>query len=134
MDQLVFVYGTLKRNERNFFVMRDHSNGRYVGECSTSPEYSMINLGFYPAVLSGGVHSIKGEVFEVDDLAALDHLEGYPNHYDRKMIDTPFGPAWMYYMTRTYHNCKYPLITSGEWSGDQARRFGENVYADALQD
>lgn len=103
---LVFVYGTLLSGESNHDLLL---NSRYLGEHKTEAEYTLFNYGPYPAVIIDGTISIHGEVYEVDEqtFKALDRLEGYPNFYDRKLITTPYGEAWMY--------CHTNVIPSGNW-------------------
>ena len=124
MDPLVFVYGTLKRDEHNAFIM-EKANARFVGRCLSPPRFTMIDLGFYPAVLSGGTTAIHGEVYEVSTMRPLDDLEGYPGYYDRMEVDTPFGLAWMYFQIPSYGATKYPIIPTGEWTGKNRRRLSE---------
>lgn len=91
----VFVYGTLKRGHGNHLLL---CASRFLGKCHTPPAYSLHDLGFFPGLVRDGHMPIPGEVFEVDHdtLAALDVLEGYPRFYDRELIDTPYGAAWVY--------------------------------------
>ena len=64
-------------------------------------EYSLYDLGAFPAVTEGGKHRISGEVWEVDDagLQELDWREGHPQFYKRKKVSTTSGTAWMYFLT-----------------------------------
>lgn len=101
-SKLVFVYGTLKFGFKNYSVMQQAS-GSFQREAITDPEYSMINMGGFPAVIIGGDTSIHGEIFRVKSLKLLDRLEGYPRFYDRIEIQTPMGPAWMYVLSSKYH-------------------------------
>ena len=91
----VFVYGTLKRGQRNFHYLRE---SLFVGEFTTEDIYSMYQFDNYPAVCVNGPHAIQGEVFQIDDeqFRALDELELYPDYYQRIVIDTHYGQAWMY--------------------------------------
>lgn len=95
----VFVYGSLKQGYGNHPLIKDSV---LLGECLTKPIYTMYSLGAFPAVVLQGNTSITGEVYEVDDdtFARLDRLEGYPDFYDRTMIDTDHGKAWMYFLER----------------------------------
>lgn len=116
MLNLLFVYGTLKRKGINNFVITELCNGRFIGEAQSDPFFTMIDLGLYPAVVIGGNTAIKGEVFEIDSIEAVDRLEGYPRHYDRKLVDTPFGSAWMYFQHRSISSKdNYDTVPSGEW-------------------
>lgn len=122
--KMVFVYGTLKGGHYNNPVM-DRANGRLIGKYTTDPEFTMVSLGAYPAVLEGGTTGIVGEVFEVDSLTPLDRLEGYPGFYNRKVIDTVYGPAWVYFLSEQSAKSmrrreqQFPTIESGEWEGSR---------------
>lgn len=89
----VFVYGSLKMGNHNSVLL---SEAQYVGDFQTSPEYFLLDYGNFPAVVPGGTTSIKGEVYLVDDhiLSELDILEGYPDFYDRNIINvSPIGES-----------------------------------------
>lgn len=92
----VFVYGTLKRYQCNHYYLM---NAELLGEFITPPEYTMYDLGAFPGVSLNGTDRIMGEVYEVEDLKPIDRLEGYPTLYNRTEIYTPFGKAWMYYLS-----------------------------------
>lgn len=94
-DDLVFVYGTLRRGQSNHALL---ARAAFLGEHTTEPGYTMLDLGWYPGVVQGGADSIRGELYRVDadTLAALDVLEDYPDLYTRKRIQTPLGGAWIY--------------------------------------
>ena len=108
----VFVYGTLKRGERNFHHLRD---ARFVGEHLTRPRYTMYSFDSYPAVCQNGRQAIEGEIFRVSArrLLALDRLEGHPEYYRRIRIETEYGQAWMYVMQR--ERCLGRKQIGGSW-------------------
>ncbi|MDH3448738.1 MAG: gamma-glutamylcyclotransferase [Gammaproteobacteria bacterium] len=91
----VFVYGTLKRGQRNYRFMR---GAEYMGDHRTEKLYSMYEFDDYPAVCLRGCHAIRGEVYRVSDrqFRLLDDLEWYPHYYQRIEIPTTWGDAWMY--------------------------------------
>jgi gamma-glutamylcyclotransferase (GGCT)/AIG2-like uncharacterized protein YtfP len=91
----LFVYGTLKTGFHNAFYLQD---AQYLGEFTTDPVYSMYDFGNYPVVSEFGNTSIQGEVYEISEqqLASTDRLEWYPEFYQRVLIETGFGEAWMY--------------------------------------
>ena len=95
MSERVFVYGTLRRGQRNHALL---GSGRLLGPFITRPLYTMLDLGAYPAVVPGGSTAVTGEVYAVDAqiLASLDRLEGYPRLYTREILETPYGNAWLY--------------------------------------
>jgi gamma-glutamylcyclotransferase (GGCT)/AIG2-like uncharacterized protein YtfP len=92
---LLFVYGTLRRNEVNHHLL---AGARYCGTFVTSPQYRMVDLGAYPGVVKNGATPIEGEVYLVNkqQMTDLDRLEGYPHAYGREKIVTPWGKAWIY--------------------------------------
>jgi len=111
MQQLVFVYGTLRHGQSNHHLL---VQSEWLGNYATPPLYSLYDLGPYPAVVDG--HSvIYGEVYRVDDatLQQLDILEDIPVMYRREQIETPFGLAWMYLYQETLQ--AQTLISSGDW-------------------
>ena len=108
----LFAYGTLKRDFHNAFYLQ---GARYLGEFTTDPAYSMYNFGSYPAVTQFGRTSIKGEVYEIGAmlLASIDRLEWYPDFYQRVMIETSFGEAWIYVVSGQL--CVDKVTTNGSW-------------------
>jgi gamma-glutamylcyclotransferase (GGCT)/AIG2-like uncharacterized protein YtfP len=116
---LVFVYGTLRRNEVNHHLLEE---ARYCGTCETPPHYKMVSLGAYPGVVKGGGTSIEGEVYEVNarQMADLDRLEGYPQAYGREVIVTPWGKAWIYLYRGNLRD--RAVIPSGIWRDTIVRR------------
>lgn len=111
-EQLVFAYGTLRLGQHNH--SRLHGS-RFLGVCLSPHAFTLLRVGNFPAAVEAGTQSITGEVYAVGGhrLSALDELEGYPNFFDRAIIDTRFGPSWMYvYQRATGHE---PRILSGDW-------------------
>lgn len=111
----VFVYGTLKRGCPNSCLLE---TSEFIKSTKTKPEYTMLDLGYFPAVLEGGNTSITGEIYEVDDkvLEALHNLEGYRGGVDRynmyipKYIELECGERALCYI---YNRIK--TISEGEW-------------------
>ena len=114
MSNKIFVYGTLTKG---FYNHRVIEGATLLGTHETEPEYTMANLGGFPAVLLDGEHSIKGEVYEVDEdtFRRADALEGYPSFYNRIEIDTKYGKAWMYYIKEISPHRRIVIIEAGEW-------------------
>lgn len=97
----VFVYGTLKSGNRQRGLNTFEDSNVLLGEARTMENnYSLYDLGLYPAVSLSGEYYIAGEVWEVtpETFKHLDEIEGYPHYYDRKKINTTIGKAWMYYI------------------------------------
>ena len=108
----VFVYGTLKRGQRNEHFMH---GARFLGRHVTKKNYSMYTFGDFPAVCQRGAHAISGEVYQIDDrlFCRLDDLEWYPHFYQRIEIPTNWGDAWMYIVR--FGLCRDRKRISGSW-------------------
>ncbi len=109
----VFVYGTLRRGERNHRLL---GGAPYLGAHVTEPTYTMLDLGAYPAVVPGGAQSIVGEVYALSRarLRVLDRLEDCPREYTREPISTPYGPAWVYLYRQLPRRVR--TVSGGDWS------------------
>ncbi len=95
----VFVYGTLRAGESNHDWL---AGARYMGDWVTPPRYRLTDLGPYPVLSRGGGTAVAGEVYRISRLMLqrLDVLEAYPSEYDRVLIPTPWGRAWVYLRDR----------------------------------
>ncbi|XP_010481422.1 PREDICTED: putative gamma-glutamylcyclotransferase At3g02910 [Camelina sativa] len=93
---LVFVYGTLKRNHANHFLLEDlisSNDAVHIGQRTTRLQYPLVT-GLYgiPYLINkpGSGQKIRGELYSVSKrgLARLDELEGIKvNHYERLQIE-----------------------------------------------
>jgi gamma-glutamylcyclotransferase (GGCT)/AIG2-like uncharacterized protein YtfP len=108
-----FVYGTLRRGECNHHLLGD---ANFLGFHRTHARYSMLSMGYYPAVIDSGHTRISGEVYQIHKarLPWLDQLEDYPRTYNRRLINTPYGPAWMYFYRQPVAPGT-PRVLSGDW-------------------
>ena len=122
--QLVFVYGTLRRGEENHRLLVQET---MLGEVVTAREFTMIDLGDYPAVVQYGTYAIVGEVYKIagDTLAKLDELEEYPEYYQRTIISTRYGDAWMYVLSGMPDGCISP-IECGDWVAHKIRKHAKS--------
>lgn len=104
--------GTLLAGEVNHHLL---SGTELLDPHRTEPCFTMFGLGAYPGVARGGNTPITGELYRIDakGLERLDRLEDYPRLYDRALIPSPQGPAWIYlYRGRIKDR---PVIGSGDW-------------------
>lgn len=108
----LFVYGSLKRGYYNDIYL---SSARFLGEHTTRDEFSMYDFGTYPAVSERGNSCIVGEVFAINEhhLASTDQLEWYPDFYQRVLIETEYGEAWMYIVNERL--CVGKKLLAGVW-------------------
>ncbi|MCZ7583327.1 MAG: gamma-glutamylcyclotransferase [Deltaproteobacteria bacterium] len=113
---ILFVYGTLKRGQRNHFLMRE---ARFLGEAVTAPLYTLLNLGPFPGMVPGGTTAVHGELYEVgrELLARLDRHEGVPRLYIRGVVWLE-NRAWAEsYLLVDFDRIRMGRASeSGEWS------------------
>lgn len=110
----VAVYGTLRKGFSNHRLL-EHS--KFLGETKTDAAFTMFTSYRVPWISNGGETKITIEVYEIDSqtLEQLDWLEGYPSFYNRKLIDTEFGEAWVYFID--YKTSIFTRrIESGDWA------------------
>lgn len=105
----VAVYGTLRKG---FWNHRLLENSKFIGKTKTEPVFTMYGHGV-PWIVNGGNTEITVEVYEIDEetFQSLDFLEGYPVYYNRQLINTEFGEAWIYFR---YIEGEF-VIESGDW-------------------
>ena len=118
----VFCYGSLKRGFGNHRLL---DTSTFVGEAITEARYTMIPLGFFPGVIQSGNTSIRGELYDVDEvtLRRLDRLEGHPTFYQRQEIDVlPVGvdeSKWeqvsTYLLPESYLDGRVKSVEDGTW-------------------
>ena len=108
----VFVYGTLLSDEGNNHLL---STSEKLGDAIVVG-FTMHDLGYFPACVKtdNSENRVVGEVWMIDQptLDRLDRLEGYPTFYDRVLIDTSWGAAWMYINNRAVNEER---IVDGDW-------------------
>jgi gamma-glutamylcyclotransferase (GGCT)/AIG2-like uncharacterized protein YtfP len=114
MQHRVFVYGTLLQGEVNHHLLAD---AVYLGPHRTARCFSLFLLGAYPGAVRGGLSAISGECYGLDTacLRRLDRLEDSPRLYDRTLIASPYGRAWMYLYRGSLEG--RALIAGGDWRG-----------------
>ncbi len=107
MSNLVFVYGTLKRDCINHNYLK---YATFIGDAETVEAYSMYQHKYgYPAVIEkGNEHIISGELYICDDyiMKSLDRLEGTPDLFYRKEIPILYNGnvliSWFYFFQVSY--------------------------------
>ena len=99
---LVFTYGTLKKNQRNHGYLE---SSEFLGNAETTEHFSMRETSYdYPAVIeTSKEYNIPGELYRcsAETLKKLDKLEGTPNLFYRKHIPICYNDgviyAWIYF-------------------------------------
>lgn len=89
MNQLVFVYGTLKKGFYFHEAYLGENKGIFRGQGHTSRDYSLYVDALPHLVNEESDAGVKGELYEVSPeiLARLDELEGHPIFYRRESIE-----------------------------------------------
>ncbi|ALO45725.1 gamma-glutamylcyclotransferase family protein [Pseudohongiella spirulinae] len=113
----VAVYGTLKRGLSNFPLLQ---GARFVG-CDCLTDITLYDLGPFPGARPERSDGVDVEVFEltVSHLSRLDILEDYLSNapdeglYNRVLMPTRFGPAWIYIYNPPVSGLR--AIRSGGW-------------------
>lgn len=104
-DNLVAVYGTLKKGYHNYWSYLAGAN--HLGKGETLNRYPLIINGLpYLIDNAGQGHFVEVDVFSVSDtkLAELDRLEGHPNWYQRRqtwvILNGKNVYCWIYFNIR----------------------------------
>ena len=132
---LVAVYGSLRKSMSNNLILM---SSKFIGTFHSEPEYTMYNINnMFPGVTKEGYTSIVMEVYEIDKAVEekLNRLEGYSennensdNFYDRTIINTPYGNAYLYiFNDDTTH---FEKVESGDWVKEkkQTKSMVSNLY------
>ena len=118
MDQAlgkVAVYGSLRKGLHNSYLL---NNAKPLGtEVITG--FKMFSLGSFPFISTKDAtdtDSITIEVYEVNqsEFRRLDQLEGFPSFYNRTLVDTTHGKAWIYFIDN-YENSVHKPVVHGDW-------------------
>jgi len=122
----VAVYGTLRRGEGNWAWALKNTSA-FIGDYRI-PGFVLFSNGCYPYAVEGS-GEITVEIFEIDaeTLNRLDHLEGYPHHYNRKKITVGEKEAWIYFTEREEIKCSCTKIPSGDWLDGSEKDFTSSL-------
>lgn len=108
----IFVYGTLKSNETNYYII-ESMNLKKVDDVKTVEKYQMYRnkFGTFPYLLDKkGNFNITGELYEITSdrqLEEFDQFEGVPTLYYRDVIKVKndsdkIYEAYVYFKTDPY--------------------------------
>lgn len=116
------TYGTLRVNQPN-----------WMGSLSQCPHIGTFRLEGFQLYTSGFIPyafeeegSIVVDVFDIDEeeLQRCDMLEGYPNHYNRKLVRiSDEVVAWIYYIVNSSEKRACRRVADGDWVEDSAADF-----------
>lgn len=117
MATRVFVYGTLKRGERNHRKMQ---GAQFAGVGMTPKGFTLVEVAsatmagrVTPVLVPGGTQAVVGEIYEVDDtlLAELDAFERLGEDYERRSLALTNGLQVEIYL----HAPERPLTPLKGW-------------------
>ena len=121
-NPFIYVYGTLRKNQSNFFAEKLSSHAFYVGEGQMAGQ--LYDLGTYP----GAIHSpqstdyVIGDVYQInkaDLLLELDRYEGIDEsgEYHRQLVNIITQQShldcWAYILKNVKDH--YMILPSGDW-------------------
>ena len=117
MNEIVFVYGTLKSGQRAGWMMS--RNGEKIADGTVSGK--LIDLGAFPGLIRCDGQQAHGEVWSVEQgvLSLLDSYEGEGVLYDRVKVDVTcegqvIQDVWAYEY-RTDSSWEHKEIEGGFW-------------------
>ncbi len=86
----VFVYGTLRKGGCRFDMI---AHAAVVSKEAYLADFMLINLGSFPGIAPNTEAELRvlGEVYQIeaDDVAYLDHIEGYVAGYPERSLYLP---------------------------------------------
>jgi len=111
---LVAVYGSLRKGLHNHRLLEQAD---FLGTDVISG-FKMYSLGGFPFITHDDATSedrIHIEVYSVDvyEMARLDQLEGYPSFYNRELVQTQYGQAWIYFIDDEVAG--HAPVIDGDW-------------------
>ena len=115
MGKKVFVYGTLLSGQENHRLLL--RSCLVSAAAQTMPEFELVDLGAFPALVDGGRTAVAGEVYDVDDatLERLDSLESHPTFYERRKIRLADGTSALAYFGKESWTSGRPRLDCGDW-------------------
>jgi gamma-glutamylcyclotransferase (GGCT)/AIG2-like uncharacterized protein YtfP len=111
----LFVYGTLRRGQTAHHLLAD---ARFIATAWTEREYTLLDMGTYPALVPGGDTAVLGEIYELDAqaLMELDRYEDAPDLY-RRVLTTIGDHEVFVYLLGAEHASNRPKLRDGDWCG-----------------
>jgi gamma-glutamylcyclotransferase (GGCT)/AIG2-like uncharacterized protein YtfP len=118
-EVLVAVYGSLRKGMGNHRVLE--RNDAQLLSTERVKGFKMFSLGAYPFICHGdGEITIEVYSVPITGMVDLDRLEGYPSFYDREMIETSKGKAWVYFIDDRDGRVPVP---DGDWVAFYGKRY-----------
>lgn len=111
-EVLVAVYGSLRKGMGNHPLLE--RNDAQLLSTERIKGFDMFSLGGFPYIKpADGEITIEVYAVPITAMKDLDRLEGYPHFYDRMLVDTTKGQAWIYFIAD--YGSGYGKVDSGDW-------------------
>ena len=120
----LFDYGSLLPGEPDHELL---AGARRLGPASTPPEYYLVELSTFPALVAGGRVAVSGELYLVDAalLLAIDVKKEHPVLFQRRTITLADGELAEAYLMTLEQVRGRRRLASGNWRDRfSARRSG----------
>jgi gamma-glutamylcyclotransferase (GGCT)/AIG2-like uncharacterized protein YtfP len=119
----LFAYGSLREGER------DHSElqgAERLGTAATAPQYRLIDLGVYAALIEGGGLRVVGELYAIDRQLRrrLDVLKQCPILFHRGRVELADGTLAEAYLMHEEQVRGKRRLHVGDWKQRFVPRFG----------
>ena len=125
-SSMVFVYGSLKRDQPNHHWL---AGAAWLGEASLEG-VQLFDLGPFPMAVAlppsqQACDPLRGELYWVNGstLDRLDQLEGAPRLFQRHWMPLNDGRSAWVYLGRARQVRHAPQILSGHWMGPRLARW-----------
>jgi len=131
----LFDYGSLLAGERDHALL---AAATLVGPARTTPEFHLVDLGIYPALVAGGSVSVVGELYVIERKAcfAVDVAKQCPILFERARITLDDGTQADAYLMSEERVRGKRRLKAGSWRDrfapaprDQAR----SAFVEALR-
>src|SRR5688572_5471222 len=123
---LLFVYGTLRQGEPAHALL---AGARFVRIASTPPEFLLVEVAPYAALVRGGTTAVTGELYEVDATTQrkLDKEREVPQLFTRETIELADGTSADSYLLTMDQVRGRRRLAHGDWK----KRFSRPISPDA---
>ena len=111
---LLFAYGSLLEGEVDHGLL---AGAECLGPARTPPEYYLVELQGFPALIPGGLLSVVGELYRVDRkvLLAIDVRKEVPRLFVREAITLSDGQLVQAYTMRPNQAPGRRRLRHGDW-------------------
>jgi gamma-glutamylaminecyclotransferase len=110
----VFIYGTLLAGEPQHALL---AGAEFLGGAVTIPAYTLVDLGPFPALVSGGGASVVGELYALDakQRYAIDVHHQWPILFQRIEVELSDGTRAEAYAMRDEQVRGKRRLKHGSW-------------------